>query len=116
MIDEYIKTLRAGEKEYKARLAAGEYPYLPALDDATIETYILSQVAKRSAITIGIIFFPFRELGTTDEFVLRLKKPKQEEIEIVVDAMERYLTAKEPSAYTTRLQNIISHLTEYLTM
>ncbi len=33
MIDEYIKALRAGEKEYKARLSAGEYPYLPALDD-----------------------------------------------------------------------------------
>ena len=33
MIDEYIKALKAGEKEYKARLAAGEYPYLPALDD-----------------------------------------------------------------------------------
>ena len=33
MIDEYIKALRAGEKEYKSRLSAGEYPYLPALDD-----------------------------------------------------------------------------------
>ena len=33
MIDEYIKALKAGEKEYKSRLAAGEYPYLPALDD-----------------------------------------------------------------------------------
>ena len=33
MIDEYIKALKAGEKEYKTRLAAGEYPYLPALDD-----------------------------------------------------------------------------------
>ena len=33
MIDEYVKALRAGEKEYKARLSAGEYPYLPALDD-----------------------------------------------------------------------------------
>ena len=87
-----------------------------ALDDAIIETYILSQIAKKSAITLGIIFFPFRELGTTDEFVLRLKKPKQEEIEIVIDAIERYLTTKEPSAYTARLENIISHLTEYLTM
>ena len=87
-----------------------------ALDDATIETYILSQIAKRSAITVGIMFFPFKELGTTDEFVLRLKKPKQEEIEIVIDAMERYLTAKEPSVYTTRLQNIISRLMEYLVM
>ena len=33
MIDEYIKALKAGEKEYKAKLSAGEYPYLPALDD-----------------------------------------------------------------------------------
>ena len=33
MIEEYIKALKAGEKEYKAKLAADEYPYLPALDD-----------------------------------------------------------------------------------
>lgn len=32
MIDEYVKAQKAGEKEYKARLAAGQYPYLPALD------------------------------------------------------------------------------------
>ena len=85
-----------------------------ALEDAIIETYILSQIAKRSAITIGIIFFPFRELGTTDEFVLRKKKPDTEEIEIVVTAIEKYLETKEPSNYTTRLENIISRLTEYL--
>ena len=39
MIDEYIKALKAGEKEYKARLAAGEYPYLPALDDIRSEEH-----------------------------------------------------------------------------
>ena len=33
MTDEYMKALKAGEKEYKARVAAGEYPYLAALDD-----------------------------------------------------------------------------------
>ena len=33
MIDEYIKAQKAGEKEYRSRLAAGKYPYLPALDD-----------------------------------------------------------------------------------
>ena len=43
MIDEYIKALRAGEKEYKARLAAGEYPYLPALDDICPDNDILPQ-------------------------------------------------------------------------
>ena len=43
MIDEYIKALRAGEKEYKARLAAGEYPYLPALDDLCPDHETLTQ-------------------------------------------------------------------------
>ena len=33
MTDEYMKAYKAGEKEYKERVAAGEYPYLPALDD-----------------------------------------------------------------------------------
>ncbi len=33
MIDEYVKARKAGEKEYKARTAAGEYPFLPALDE-----------------------------------------------------------------------------------
>ena len=33
MTDEYMKALRAGEKEYREKVAAGEYPYLAALDD-----------------------------------------------------------------------------------
>lgn len=86
-----------------------------ALDDAIIETYILSQIAKRHAITIGIIFFPFRELGTTDEFVMRRKNPDEDEVNTVIDAIEKYLESKEQSNYTTRLENIISRLAEYLT-
>ncbi len=43
MIDEYIKAMRAGEKEYKARLAAGEYPYLTALDDICPDNDVLPQ-------------------------------------------------------------------------
>ena len=43
MIDEYIKAMKAGEKEYKARLAAGEYPYLPALDDICPDCDVLPQ-------------------------------------------------------------------------
>lgn len=85
-----------------------------ALDDAIIETYILSQIAKRHAITLGIIFFPFRELGTTDEFVMRRKTPDADEVNVVIDAIEKYLSEKEPSNYTARLQNILSRLTEYL--
>ena len=43
MIDEYIKALKTGEKEYKSRLAAGEYPYLPALDDICPDHDTLTQ-------------------------------------------------------------------------
>lgn len=43
MIDEYIKALRAGENEQKARLAAGQYPYLPALDSICPEAETLAQ-------------------------------------------------------------------------
>lgn len=86
-----------------------------ALDDATIETYILSKVAQKSAITLGIMFFPFRELGTTDEFVMRRKTPNQEEVDTVINAMSKYLEGKEPSNYTSRIENIISQLMEYLT-
>ena len=85
-----------------------------ALDDAIIETYILSKIAQRSAITIGISFFPFRELGTTNDFVLRKQRPDHEEIEIVIDAIQTYINSKEPSRYTTRLENIITLLSQYL--
>lgn len=85
-----------------------------ALDDAIIETYILSQIAKRHSITLGIIFFPFRELGTTDEFVMRRKNPDKEEVNVVIEAIENYLLGKMPSNYTTRLENVLARLMQYL--
>ena len=86
-----------------------------ALDDAIIETYILSQIAKRSAITIGISFFPFRELGTTNDFVMRKKIPDVTEVAVVVNALRKGLEGKNPSAYTVRIENVISELMKYLT-
>ena len=85
-----------------------------ALDDAKIETYILSKIAKKSAITVGIMFFPFRELGTTDEFVMRRKRPNEEEVKVVISAIENYLATKDESVYTKRLENIIDRLMKYL--
>lgn len=43
MIDEYIKALRTGEKEFKAKQTAGEYPYLPALDDICPDNDVMNQ-------------------------------------------------------------------------
>ena len=109
----YFKT--SAEASY--RYLADKYDFdeaHTALDDAIIETFILSQVAKRSAITMGIIFFPFRELGTTDKFVLRKKNPNHEEIIIVIEAMRKGIKRKNPSRYTIRIENIISELEGYL--
>ena len=110
----YFKT--SAESSYRYLMDKYEFNEAhTALDDAIIETHILSQVAKRSAISIGIAFFPFRELGTTDEFVLRNKRPDSMEIEIVVNAMTNGLIGHAPSAYTIRIENIITKLEGYLT-
>lgn len=59
MIDEYIKAMKAGEKEYKARLAAGKYPYLPALDDICPDCDVLPQR------TIGLQEIPVNLIAGT---------------------------------------------------
>lgn len=59
MIDEYLKARKAGEKEYKARLAAGEYPFLPALDDILPDNNVMNQ--RR----VGLIEIPVRQIAGT---------------------------------------------------
>ena len=65
-----------------------------ALDDAIIESFILSKVARKHSITMGIKFFPFRDLGATDEFCMRRKKANKRECETVYCAMADYINAK----------------------
>ena len=89
-----------------------------ALDDAEIETYILSQVAKRHAVTIGIKYFPFRDLGATDEFCMRRKVPNLAECEAVYNAIAAYIDAKqaesdELSSYAKGLVKRLLALAEY---
>lgn len=89
-----------------------------ALDDALIETYILSQVAKRSAIKTGIKYFPFRDLGSTDDFVQRTKIPRLVECEIVYKAISKYVDDKlemcQESAYLTGVINRLKKLANYM--
>ena len=59
MIDEYIRARKAGEKEYKARLSAGEYPYLPALDG------ILPGNDAMPRHSLGIIEIPVEQIAGT---------------------------------------------------
>lgn len=86
-----------------------------ALDDAMIETYILSCVAKKHAISTGITFFPFRELGTTTEFVLRRKQPRTDEIMVVYEAIAEYIdTRLEETRYVVGLKRTLEELAQYM--
>jgi len=66
-----------------------------ALDDAIIESYILHKIAQRHAITPGIKYFPFRDLGYTYDHVMRRKVPNLTECATVFNAMKAYVDAKE---------------------
>ena len=59
MIDEYLKARKAAEKEYKARLAKGEYPYLQALDDILPGNNTMAQQA------LGLIEIPVELIAGT---------------------------------------------------
>lgn len=86
-----------------------------ALDDAEIETFILSKIAARRAIEIGISYFPFRELGETVEFCRRLKKPNRAECYLVINMIEEHLRTKEEGTpYYTKMQNKINELLRYM--
>ena len=59
MTDEYVKARKAGEKEYKARSAAGRYPFLPALDEIVPD----SELMRRQEM--GLIEIPVRLIAGT---------------------------------------------------
>lgn len=79
-----------------------------ALDDAIIETYILTKILKRKGLQPTINAFPFRELGYTYDFVEEKGKYK----DVVVNQINIYLQDKETNNYTKRLEKIVNRLTE----
>lgn len=86
-----------------------------ALDDAIIESYILHKIAQRHAITPGIKYFPFRDLGYTYDHVMRRKVPNLNECEKVVSAINAYIETKdEETAYIKGLLKKVDMLLEYM--
>jgi hypothetical protein len=79
-----------------------------ALSDAIIESQILAKGLKKGAVNPMVTAFPFRELGTTYDYVLS-KKPKYKEN--LRDALEEYMeTLNEGTAYYTRMESILAQL------
>ena len=86
-----------------------------ALEDAIIETFILSKIAARHSIDAGISFFPFRDLGETVDFIQRLKRPNITECETILTAIENHLATKEEgTAYYTRVKNKMDEIMNYM--
>ena len=86
-----------------------------ALDDATIETFILSKIASRHAIDIGISYFPFRDLGETIDFAMRLKKPNISACEKILVTIEKHLEEKEENTpYYIKMENKMKMLRQYM--
>lgn len=84
-----------------------------ALDDAMIESFILHKIAQKHAITPGIKYFPFSDLGFTYDFCKRRKKPNINECEIVINKIQEYLNKKnEQGIDNNYMRGLYKRLTE----
>lgn len=110
----YFKT--SAETSY--RYLCDKYDFMEshtALDDAEIESYILHKIAQKHAVSNGIKYFPFRELGYTYDHCMRRKVPNIEECETVFNAMKTYIDSKdEESRYVKGLLKKMEMLLEYM--
>lgn len=94
----------------------GQYNFVEdhtALSDALIEAEILTKGLKRGAVLPQMEAFPFKNLGTTFDYVQE-QKPKY--IPTVADALEQYLESaggfNKTTAYWVRMQNMLDMLRE----
>lgn len=110
----YFKT--SAETSY--RYLCDKYDFVEshtALDDAEIESYILHKIAQKHAISNGIKYFPFRELGYTYDHCMRRKVPNIEECETVLNAIQAYIDSKEEETrYIKGLLKKVEMLLEYM--
>ena len=87
-----------------------------ALDDATIEAEILTKALKKGKVDPQIKEFPFRNLGTTIDFVREEKNSKYREK--LLNALTEYynngIEQKEKNGYWRRVENLIIELTTLL--
>ncbi|MCM1217345.1 MAG: hypothetical protein NC548_22855 [Lachnospiraceae bacterium] len=82
-----------------------------ALSDAEIETAILTKALKKGKVIPEMEAFPFRELGTTYNYVME-KQPKY--IDIVIDALCYYLQEYSGSEnYKRKVETLIANLRRF---
>lgn len=103
--------------ETSYRYLCNKYDFIEshtALDDAKIESFILHKIAQKHAITQGIKYFPFRDLGYTSDFAMRRKTPDLKECETVYNAMAAYIDSlTELTNYAQGILNKMKKIADY---
>ncbi len=83
-----------------------------ALSDAIIEARILAKALKRGAVKPQMSAFPFRELGTTIDYVME-KRPKY--AQVVLDALIDYIARDgRTSTYWSKVENLVDKLAIFI--
>lgn len=106
---QYFKTSAETSFQYLLK----EYDFIEehtALSDSIIESQILTKALKKGKLDTVIIPFPFKELGTTMDFVTSDKGKKYKAD--LIDKLQEYLDTecKEGTTYYTKIENIIDSL------
>lgn len=84
---DYFKT----SAEASFRYLAEKYDFIEAhtaLADVEIESFILTKILQRKAVTEGITFFPFRLLGTTTDYLQRGRGLTENHFNMVINIMD----------------------------
>lgn len=86
-----------------------------ALDDAIIESQILTMASKKGKLTMGLQYFPFQMLGKTTSYIFgNKKKVPFEHVENVIEVMEQKLQEyNKPSNFSNQLESDVIRLMEY---
>ena len=86
-----------------------------ALSDAEIETKILFYCLKRGKIVQGIIYFPYKMLGYTTDYVQEAKGVTEAMAQNVVNAIREYLGEDKPSTpYAKQTYNRLAALEYFM--
>lgn len=81
-----------------------------ALSDAQIEAQILTKALKKGKIEPQINAFPFRDLGTTYDYVMENPKYKQVVIDLLNEYYEAYTSEHDQNAWITKIEGILRKL------
>ena len=103
----YFKSSAEATHRYLCNLYDFEELHV-AVDDVDIECFILHKALKKGKIPKGIIFFPFQELGTTTEFLVKAKRGvKEKHFQVALRKMQERIDKDCDchTAFTARLEN-----------